>query len=229
MFKILLEEKWITIVMFLLMAGSLFARIFLGGMYSAMIRETDNMAGTENKVLKQCKLKFANCYRMNGSVANVNVFVEKFLQRLSLGPISFDGLYRISSQLMLLSVGFAGFGACREIGKGKSISAVLPFYIAAFVGLYLFFSLSGALDLKGRKQVLKVSLIDYLENHFLVRLKNTEQDLDFLSTPEKKGDPEGIKDPLPVAERKEIMRESVDNTMVTKEELEELLESLLAP
>ncbi len=39
-----------------------------------MIKETENMRATKNKRLKQCKLKFVNCYRLNDGVANVPVF-----------------------------------------------------------------------------------------------------------------------------------------------------------
>ena len=43
-----------------------------------MINETDNMTATDNKLLKQCKLKFANWYRLNGGVSNIPIFAEKW-------------------------------------------------------------------------------------------------------------------------------------------------------
>ena len=65
MFRIFMEEKLITILMLTCLALSIFLRIFLGMLYQNMIRETDNMATTGNRLLKQCKLKFANCYEIN--------------------------------------------------------------------------------------------------------------------------------------------------------------------
>ena len=43
---------------------SLFFKVFLGMLYARMIKEADNMATTDNKLLKQCKIKFSNCYEL---------------------------------------------------------------------------------------------------------------------------------------------------------------------
>ena len=85
MFEVLEKEMVISVCMFACLLLSLFARVFLGVLYQNMIRETDNMASTENKLLKQCKLKFANCFELSGGVPNVSVFVDKFINHLSLG------------------------------------------------------------------------------------------------------------------------------------------------
>ena len=145
-----------------------------------MIRETDNMATTGNRLLKQCKVKFANCYQLNGGVSNIPVFVDKFLNRLSFGHLSFDAWYHLSGQCMLFSVIFAGVGICKGILDGRMLGEILPFYIASFLGLYLYFSLSALVDIKGKRRVLKTNLIDYLENHLSGRIPVTEQDYERL-------------------------------------------------
>ncbi len=180
MFQIFQEEPLISggIVGFLVF--SILVRILLGAMYGNMIKEADNMATTNNKLLKQCKLKFANCYQLNNGVANIPIFVDKFLNRLALGPFSFDTLYHLSGQCMLLSVICSGIGVCRYIVEGKSFGELLPFYILSFIGLYLYFSVSTVVDIKGRKRVLKVNLVDYLENHLSARIDVTESDIEML-------------------------------------------------
>ena len=40
----------------------------------------------------------------------------------------------------------------------------------SFLGLYLYFSVSGLVDVHGKKAALKTSLTDYLENHMAARL-----------------------------------------------------------
>lgn len=138
------------------------------------------MASTDNKLLKQCKTKFSNCYELNNGISNVSVFVDKFLNRLSLGPFSFEMLYHLSGQLMLLSVVFSGVGICRSILAGHTLGAILPFYIVSLLGLYLFFSVSTIADVRGKKRVLKVNLVDYLENHLSPRIKVTRRDMEML-------------------------------------------------
>lgn len=170
MFTVFYEEKLITILMFLSLLLSMITRIMIGILYQNMIRETENMSSTANKALKQCKLKFANCYQLNNGVANIPVFADKFLNRLKLGPFTYQTLYHLSGQMMLLSIFFAGFGICKCIIAGYSVGEILPFYIVSFLGLYLYFAVSSIADIKGRRRVLKTNLVDYLENHMVNRL-----------------------------------------------------------
>lgn len=180
MFTIFKEEKAITAGILVFLCLSVLVRLMLAWMYHTMIRETDNMATTGNRLLKQCKVKFANCYQLNGGVSNIPVFVDKFLNRLSFGHLSFDAWYHLSGQCMLFSVIFAGVGICKGILDGRMLGEILPFYIASFLGLYLYFSLSALVDIKGKRRVLKTNLIDYLENHLSGRIPVTEQDYERL-------------------------------------------------
>ena len=180
MFTIFKEEKVITAGILVFLCLSVLVRLMLAWMYHTMIRETDNMATTGNRLLKQCKVKFANCYQLNGGVSNIPVFVDKFLNRLSFGHLSFDAWYHLSGQCMLFSVIFAGVGICKGILDGRLLGEILPFYIASFLGLYLYFSLSALVDIKGKRRVLKTNLIDYLENHLSGRIPVTEQDYERL-------------------------------------------------
>jgi hypothetical protein len=180
MFKIFAQEKVVTVFMLSFFVLGIFLKLLLGYLYQNMINETDNMATTENKLLKQCKLKFSNCYQLNKGMANVPVFVDKFLNRLSLGPLSFMTMYHLSGQTMLLSIVCAGVGICRSIMNGKMLGEILPFYIVSFLGLYLYFSVSTVVDIKGKRRVLKINLVDYLENHLSARIRVTEQDIEKL-------------------------------------------------
>lgn len=180
MFTIFKEEKVITAGILVFLCLSVLVRLMLAWMYHTMIRETDNMATTGNRLLKQCKVKFANCYQLNGGVANIPVFVDKFLNRLSFGHLSFDAWYHLSGQCMLFSVVFAGVGICKGILDGRMLGEILPFYIVSFLELYLYFSLSALVDIKGKQRVLKTNLIDYLENHLSGRILVTEQDYERL-------------------------------------------------
>ena len=180
MFRIFREELLITIVMISLLAGGILLRILLALIYQKMIKEADNMAATSNDLLKQCKLKFANCYQLNNGVSNIPIFVDKFLNRMSLGIFSFETLYHLSAQAVLLSVVTAGVGVCKSIISGRALMEILPFYIVAFAGLYLYFAVAAAADIKGKRRILKVNLVDYLENHLSARMRVTEQDLGML-------------------------------------------------
>lgn len=177
MFSIFEQEKVAAYGMIISFVLSLGVRMFLGMLYSRMILETDNMATTGNRLLKQCKLKFTHCYQLNNGVANVPVFVEKFLTRLSWGPISFGALYHISGQMLMLSVIFAGVGACRAIVAGHMFGEILPFYLCTLCNVYIYFSMAAIVDVKQKRKNLKINLIDYLENHLSNRMEVTREDI----------------------------------------------------
>ncbi len=181
MFSIFREEKLITAVMLLTLLLSIISRIIIGILYQNMIKEADNMSTTANKLLKQCKLKFANCYQLNMGVSNIPIFVDKFLNRITLGPFTLQTIYHLSGQFMMLSVFFSGVGVCKSIIEGRTLGQILPFYIVSFFGLYLYFSVSAVVDIKGKRRVLKVNLIDYLENHMVNRLHTVKEDEKLIS------------------------------------------------
>ena len=79
MFTIFKEEKVITAGILVFLGLSILVRLLLAGFYHTMIKETDNMATTNNRLLKQCKVKFANCYQLNGRVANTCNLSEDFV------------------------------------------------------------------------------------------------------------------------------------------------------
>ena len=122
MFTIFKEEKVITTGILVFLGLSILVRLLLAGFYHTMIKETDNMATTNNRLLKQCKVKFANCYQLNGGVSNIPVFVDKFLNRLAFGHLSFDAWYHLSGQCMLFSIVFAGVGICKGIMGGRMLT-----------------------------------------------------------------------------------------------------------
>lgn len=231
--NVFVEQKVITVCMVISFGISILMRLVLGFMYSHLIKEADNMASTKNKLLKQCKMKFTNCYEMNNGVANISVYADKFINRLAVGPFSLRMIYHLSGQMMLFSVVCAGIGVCRSIIQGRTLGAILPFYIASFAGLYAFFSVSTIIDLKGKRTILKVNLVDYLENHLSPRIQDTNHNMELLY-----GD--NASKTVPSRRRKEIDVMTISNRTepdytemrtgpekVSEEELEALLKEFL--
>ncbi len=217
--QLFMQHTILTVAMVLLLVLSITCQIIIGFLYQNMIKETDNMSSTENKLLKQCKLKFANCFRMNAGVANIPVFVDKFINRIRFCGMTLLGLHHFSGQLMLLSVFAGGIGACRGIAGGQSIKQILPFYIFSFFGLYLYFSVSAIIDMQAKRRILKTNLIDYLENHMVSRLSLSEEEIRQLDREEEQKDK--------LSEQKERAGKGKGFGKAEQEELEELLKEFL--
>lgn len=217
MFDVFQEEKLISTLMFACLGLSILLRMILGMLYQGMIRETDNMATTENVFLRQCKTKFTNCYQLSSGVANIPVFVDKFLNRLCIGRLSFETLYHMSGQTMLLSVVCSGLGICKSIAIGRTIGDLLPFYIVSFFGLYLYFSVSTLVDVKGKRRILKINLVDYLENHLSPRIDVTKRDIELLYGENMCDDSWGNVSPMPIG-RESRNRRTAGSDCIRSEE-----------
>lgn len=217
--QLFMQHTLITSAMILLLVLSITCQIIIGFLYQNMIKETDNMSATENKLLKQCKLKFANCFQMNAGVANIPVFVDKFLNRIHFCGMTLSGLHHFSGQLMLLSVFAGGIGAYQGIIKGESVKQILPFYIFSLFGLYLYFSITSFIDIQAKRRILKTNLIDYLENHMVNRLNLSVEEIRRLDRTEEESGKQ--------IEKKERGGKARGFGKAEQEELEALLKEFL--
>lgn len=229
MLEVFLEHKLLCGAFLILLLLSIICQIMIGAIYQKMIKETDNMSSTNNKFLKQCKLKFANCYQLNEGVSNIPIFVDKFISKVSFMGISLTGFKHLSGQLMLLSIVAAGAGACREIVRGETVGKVLPYYIISFLGLYVFFSISGLVDIQGKRERLKINLVDYLENHMANKLRQSAIDWAEITGGEKADNAGAVKE-AEKADKLEKSSAETRNSLETKRDIEAMREEIgLAP
>ena len=177
MLALFFRHKYFIFVILTLLFCSILCQILPGVIYRRLIRETENMSATKNKSLQQLKLKFTSCRQLHETIPNVSVFVDKFLNQISLGKIPVSFFRHLSGQLTLLSVLVAGIGACICIVQEESFLTIAPFYLVSFLGLYLYFATASLVDLPGKASILRTNLIDYLENHLANRLEQTRLDM----------------------------------------------------
>lgn len=170
MLSVLIKHKALTFFILLFIVLSIACQIIIGVLYQNMIRATDNMTATDHKLLKQCKLKFMNCYKCNGGVLNIPVFVDKFLSKIKIGFLPLSSLSHLGGQFLLLSVLINGIGIAGMIADRVALMDLIPFYVLSVFGLYLYFSVTSFVDAPNRKRELKINLVDYLENHMVNRL-----------------------------------------------------------
>lgn len=177
MLALFFHHKIFMCVILTLLFCSILCQILLGVIYRRLIRDTENMSATKNKALQQLKLKFTGCRQLHETIPNVPVFVDKFLNQISLGKIPVTFFRHLSGQLTLLSVLVAGIGACIGIIQDESFLMIAPFYLVSFFGLYLYFAAASLIDLPGKVSMLRTNLVDYLENHLANRLEQTRLDM----------------------------------------------------
>lgn len=219
---ILMKHKFLLMMIFLFLLLSIICQIITGVIFRNLIREANNMSATENKLLRQCKLKYSNCYKLNGRMVNTAVFVDRFIQKMRCGHLTLSRMSHVSGQLMMLSVLVTGITICLCLASGDTLFQIIPYYLISILGLYLYFSVSGAVDIQGQKTILKTDLTDYLENHLMPRLEQESE----VSTVQAKKPMQDVSESME-EEGKRGRQESVKSEN-DREELENLLKELLA-
>lgn len=177
MLALFFQHKNFMIGILALLFCSIICQIVIGVIYHRLIWETEHMSTTANKSLQQLKLKFSGYSKINEKVSNVPVFVDKFISHVKFGAVPLSVLRHLSGQLMLLSVLVAGIGACLGIIHNESFFSIAPFYVISFLGLYCYFAISSLIDIPGKINILRINLVDYLENHLAGRLEQTKLDM----------------------------------------------------
>lgn len=175
MFTILMEHEILTGLTFFSLLLGIICQIIPGVIYQRMISASDHMAETKNKQLKSCKEKYAGHYKLNGKMVNTGVFVDKFLQKVCIARIKLSFLNHISGQMMMLSILITGLSICLSLASGSTLFQIIPYYLVSILGMYLYFSISGMVNLQEKKEILRINLTDYLENYLAPRLETEKE------------------------------------------------------
>lgn len=229
MLQILFQHPEFMIPILILLSFSIICQISMGVLCHKLIRETENMSATNNKSLQQLKLKFSSCCQLHEGISNISIFVDKYMNKLKVHGFSVSTLKHLSGQLVLLSILISGIGACKGIIDGESIIYIIPYYIISFLGLYCYFAISSLVDISGKVQMLRTNLIDYLENHLVNRIEQTNLDMKLVMGENAAQTREKERDAKPAAVDRQSP-EPEENTLTHKEaqELESLLKEFLA-
>ena len=181
MFQILLVESPSSIGMFVFFLVSMGILIFLAVNYNQFIKDAENMSITKRRELKAIKTKFLNIYGRKETEEerrfsiqeqiNVEVFVDKAINRLKFCGLKVNTWRFLSGQSLLISIIFAGLGVFRGILAKMTIRELSPFYLIAFLELYIFFSVVSICDYEGKDKLLRLTIIEYIENHMVNRIQ----------------------------------------------------------
>lgn len=146
-------------------------RILIRGVYKNLIRASENMANSQNNLMKHVIMRFEACYKLKIGVHNVDIFVDKHIFKHKVGGILLYTWENISGQLLTVnfvvatvSVGLAVFYECGQ-------DVILYTFLVGLIACSLLIIVDSFLDLSGKRIILQVNMKDYLENMLQVKLE----------------------------------------------------------
>lgn len=160
------------IILFFLLSIS--CQLLSGYFLMRLVRESEKLEEEAPRLLRGWLEQYL---KEEERIINRKAFVDKGIQEFKIGRFNLIQLKHLAGQLLLLGVFLSGAGACKGIVQGCTLGQILPFYIICLLGLYVHFSLSGIMDIEEKKEMVKINLLDFLENHkpFLWGSSKTEK------------------------------------------------------
>lgn len=146
-------------------------RLIVNLVYKNLVHESDRLGETKNKKLQHIKMKFSTCYKLKIGVNNVDTFVDKNVLKYRFCGIllstwdNFCGLILFISLLIVPII--TVFGVSFDCGQDQIM-------LTGAVGISecaLLIIVDKLFNVPGKKRMLRLNLLDYLENFCKVRLE----------------------------------------------------------
>lgn len=140
-----------------------------GIIYSSLVKASEDMAFTESALLKQIKLKYANCYKLELYTHQVQAFINRYLYKKRILKIPLYLWEHLGLEMMYISMILGLLGTFVNITyyqqndlaplSNAFLTGVLGFALAT--GLLIFKTVYA---LETKKHIFYSNVMDYLEN-----------------------------------------------------------------
>ena len=148
--------KVLWVLMLVAFVLGMLSKIIVGSIYGSMTRENSN-----NSLVKQIRLKYDNCRKLDIRINNVNVFVEKALENYRFCGFSLNGLNNISKEMEYICISLGIINALAFQNNFSAVTFGLGIGTLSAIAIKL---LEQIVDSENQKRSVIVELVDYLDN-----------------------------------------------------------------
>jgi len=154
----------------------LLIRIIVNLVYKRLVKESDidRLGETRNKMLNRVKKKFEACYKLKIGVNNVDIFVDKSILKHRFCGILLSTWDNAGGQVLFLNLLLvpvaAVFGAAYGCGQEQIMRAGAVGILSSAVLILV----DKSINIPLKRNMLRINLLEYLENYCKVRLENPE-------------------------------------------------------
>lgn len=140
--------------------------------YGRLIRAARDMGRSEHRLMKSLRVKFETCYRLKIGVSNVNVFVEKYLRHYRVLGLHLKTWEALCNQCMLIAMMGSLGGGIWAIIQGLEQEVIFSSLFAGILGNGVILLFDGIYGIHNKRELLRVDMMDFLENIYKPRLEN---------------------------------------------------------
>lgn len=170
MVKIICNNYLLYALMGVFVLGVL-SRLILVAAYNSLRRSTYNMAGSNNKLLKQVKLKYESYDKLEFPVTNAMAFTKRAMYEYRVCGMSLRFLEKFLGQAMFwcVAIGVTAVG-CGYFFDIPTDTMVL-YGVSAVLFSVLLYNIDKVSDIDYARENIEICIVDYLENHIRERLQ----------------------------------------------------------
>ncbi|WP_343210195.1 hypothetical protein [Anaerolentibacter hominis] len=159
-----LENHWIIYGMLGICGLEILLRLILSGMYTRLIRTSNKIGSTKNKLMKRFYEAGQKALKGEIHIQNVDIYVDKCLFNHKCGGFRLSTWERLCRKLTALCflTGSAGvvLGLYYEVGPNYMLSTLVTLFVSG--ELLIIMEILSKLPLQ--KEMLYVNMRDYMEN-----------------------------------------------------------------
>ena len=153
-------------------------KLIMNFVYIRLVRASGNMSASENKLVKNMKLKFETFYKLKIGVNNVDIFVDKYVYKYKFCGLLLSTWENISGLIfmlcMLITPVVSLYGLIIECKK----QTILCTFFAGICASSILLIVDNLFNITSKQKLIKLNIKDYLENYLKVRLEQEAQDPD---------------------------------------------------
>lgn len=162
-------EKWMdSYAVFwaagVIMALSVTARILRAAALRRLVKSAGRMGKSTHKLIKLVKAKFEHTYMLSNGVDNIEAFVDKYLYEYKICGLRIQSWHELDRQALLICAVFGLAGAVISYSDKGLQEMVFRYSALAAVGVMLLFLMQMSPAEDYRMKMVRVYMIDYLEN-----------------------------------------------------------------
>lgn len=166
------EERWLIYAILAAGGIGLLGKVVAAGVYGSLAKAADAMGSSQNKLMKLLCLKFETFYKLKIGVNNVDSFVDKYVHKQKFCGISLFTWENLSGQMMLLCLAGAILGSVWGYALHCGQETILYTFLAGAAAAFFLAFVDSFLDIRGKKEMLRINMQDYLENYLKAKLEN---------------------------------------------------------
>ncbi len=148
-------------------------RIIVHSIISRLAKAAENMGLSDKKLLKNIKAKFETCFNLNKKVNNIDVLVDKYIEKHKILGFTIDVWEKFNIEGIIAIAGCCAASLYVAFVANYSTGQVQGIFIVTCASMIVLITTENMLRLKDKKDVLVINITDYLENYYINRLEST--------------------------------------------------------